>query len=138
MTDIGNTVAEFAGWAAALEIFGVPRWVSVPIGAFVVWWLVVKGNYKTVEKIFLIACTVYLTYIVSAFVRQARLGGRHPADDRAPDRVERRLDPDDHRHRRDDDRPLDAVLPAVVDRREADRRRRSTGSPAGTSSSAAS
>ncbi len=67
VTDIGNTVAEFAGWAAALEIFGIPRWISVPIGAFAVWWLVVKGNYKTVEKIFLIACTVYLTYIVSAF-----------------------------------------------------------------------
>jgi Mn2+/Fe2+ NRAMP family transporter len=59
-------VAEFAGWAAALEIFGIPRWVSVPIGAFVVWWLVVKGNYKTVEKVFLIACTVYLTYVASA------------------------------------------------------------------------
>ncbi|MEO6323271.1 MAG: Nramp family divalent metal transporter [Thermoanaerobaculia bacterium] len=66
VTDIGNTVAEFAGWAAALEIFGIPRWISVPIGAFVVWWIVVKGNYKTVEKIFLFACTIYLTYIVSA------------------------------------------------------------------------
>jgi NRAMP (natural resistance-associated macrophage protein)-like metal ion transporter len=66
VTDIGNTVAEFAGWAAALEIFGIPRWVSVPIGAFVVWWIVVKGNYKTVEKVFLIACSVYLTYVVSA------------------------------------------------------------------------
>ncbi|MFI5180348.1 MAG: Nramp family divalent metal transporter [Thermoanaerobaculia bacterium] len=67
VTDIGNTVAEFAGWAAALEVFGVPRFVSVPIGAVAVWWLVVKGNYKTVEKVFLISCTVYLTYIVSAF-----------------------------------------------------------------------
>ena len=66
VTDIGNTVAEFAGWAASMEIFGVPRWVSVPIGAFFVWWLVVKGNYKTVEKVFLIACTVYLTYVASA------------------------------------------------------------------------
>lgn len=66
VTDIGNTVAEFAGWAAALEIFGIPRWISVPIGAFIVWWIVVKGNYKTVEKIFLFACTIYLTYIVSA------------------------------------------------------------------------
>ena len=66
VTDIGNTVAEFAGWAAALEIFGIPRWVSVPIGAIVVWWIVVRGNYKTVEKVFLIACSVYLTYIVSA------------------------------------------------------------------------
>lgn len=68
VTDIGNTVAEFAGWAAALEIFGVPRWVSVPIGAFVVWWMVVKGTYRTVEKIFLIACTIYVTYIISALV----------------------------------------------------------------------
>jgi NRAMP (natural resistance-associated macrophage protein)-like metal ion transporter len=66
VTDIGNTVAEFAGWAAAMELFGIPRWVSVPIGAFVVWWIVVKGNYKSVEKVFLIACTIYLTYILSA------------------------------------------------------------------------
>ncbi len=68
VTDIGNTVAEFAGWAAALEIFGIPRWISVPIGAFVVWWMVVKGTYRTVEKIFLIACTIYVTYIISALV----------------------------------------------------------------------
>ncbi|MFN7985828.1 MAG: Nramp family divalent metal transporter [Thermoanaerobaculia bacterium] len=68
VTDIGNTVAEFAGWAAAMEIFGVPRVVSVPIGAFVVWWMVVKGTYRTVEKIFLVACTVYFTYVVSALM----------------------------------------------------------------------
>jgi Mn2+/Fe2+ NRAMP family transporter len=67
VTDIGNTIAEFAGWAAALEVFGVPRWISVPVGAVSVWWLVVRGNYKTVEKIFLVACTVYLTYVLSAF-----------------------------------------------------------------------
>lgn len=66
VTNFGNTVAEFAGLAAAMEIFGVPRWISVPIGGVVVWWIVVKGNYKTVEKVFLFACTVYLTYIVSA------------------------------------------------------------------------
>ena len=68
LTDIGNTIAEFAGWAAAMELFGVPRVVSVPIGAFVVWWMVVKGTYRTVEKIFLVACTVYFTYVVSALV----------------------------------------------------------------------
>jgi Mn2+/Fe2+ NRAMP family transporter len=66
VTDVGNTVAEFAGWAAAMEIFHVPRIVSVPIAAVVVWWLVVKGTYKTVEKIFLFACTIYFTYVVSA------------------------------------------------------------------------
>ncbi len=65
--DLGNTVAEFAGWASALEIFGVSKYLSVPIGAAAVWLLVVKGTYRVVEKIFLIACTIYLTYVVSAF-----------------------------------------------------------------------
>jgi Mn2+/Fe2+ NRAMP family transporter len=66
LTDLGNTVAEFAGWASAMEVFGVSKYISVPIGAFLVWWLVVKGSYKMVEKIFLFACTIYLTYIISA------------------------------------------------------------------------
>jgi NRAMP (natural resistance-associated macrophage protein)-like metal ion transporter len=65
--DMGNTVAEFAGWASAMEIFGVNKYVSVPIGAFAVWLLVVKGTYRFVERIFLIACTVFLTYVVSAY-----------------------------------------------------------------------
>ena len=68
LTDLGNTVAEFAGWASAMEVFGVSKYISVPIGAFLVWWLVVKGSYKMVEKIFLFACTIYLTYIISAFL----------------------------------------------------------------------
>jgi Mn2+/Fe2+ NRAMP family transporter len=66
VTNIGNTIAEFAGIAASFELFGVPRWISVPAGAVLVWWIVVKGSYKTVEKVFLFACTIYLTYIVSA------------------------------------------------------------------------
>ena len=68
LADMGNTVAEFAGWAAAMEIFGVSKYVSVPIGAFAVWLLVVKGTYRIVERIFLIACTVYFTYAVSAYL----------------------------------------------------------------------
>jgi Mn2+/Fe2+ NRAMP family transporter len=68
VADMGNTVAEFAGWASAMEIFGVNKYVSVPIGALAVWLLVVKGTYRFVEKIFLIACTVFLTYVVSAFM----------------------------------------------------------------------
>jgi NRAMP (natural resistance-associated macrophage protein)-like metal ion transporter len=68
LADLGNTVAEFAGWASAMEIFGVSKYISVPIGAFLVWWLIVKGSYKVVEKVFLFACTIYLTYIVSAFL----------------------------------------------------------------------
>jgi NRAMP (natural resistance-associated macrophage protein)-like metal ion transporter len=66
--DLGNTVAEFAGWAASMEIFGVSKYISVPIGAFMVWWLIVKGTYRQVEKIFLFACTIYFTYAISAFL----------------------------------------------------------------------
>jgi len=68
VANLGNTVAEFAGWAAALEIFGISKYVSVPIGAIAVWFLVVKGTYRIVEKIFLIAATIYFTYAVSAWM----------------------------------------------------------------------
>jgi len=68
MANLGNTVCEFAGIAASMEIFGVSRYISVPAGAFFVWWLVVKGNYKSVEKAFLVACVFYLSYIVSGFM----------------------------------------------------------------------
>jgi NRAMP (natural resistance-associated macrophage protein)-like metal ion transporter len=68
LADMGNTVAEFAGWASSMEIFGVSKYVSVPIGALAVWLLVVKGTYRFVERIFLIACTVFLTYVVSAYL----------------------------------------------------------------------
>ncbi|HXY62101.1 MAG TPA: divalent metal cation transporter, partial [Nitrospirota bacterium] len=44
ITDLGNTAAEFAGWAASNEIFGLSKYVSVPIGAVIVWLLVVKGT----------------------------------------------------------------------------------------------
>lgn len=67
LADLGNTVSEFAGWASSLEIFGVSKYISVPIGAFLVWWLVLKGTYRFVEKIFLFSCTIFLTYIISAF-----------------------------------------------------------------------
>jgi NRAMP (natural resistance-associated macrophage protein)-like metal ion transporter len=68
VVNFANTLAEFAGWAEALGIFGVSKYVSVPIAAFVVWILVARANYKTVEKIFLIASAVYVTYIVSGFM----------------------------------------------------------------------
>lgn len=68
IADLGNTVAEFAGWAASMELFGVNKYISVPIGAFLVWWLVVKGTYRFVEKIFLFSCTIFVTYIISAFM----------------------------------------------------------------------
>ncbi len=64
----GVTVSEFVGIAAATEIFGVPRYVSVPLAALAVWWLVVKGSYRRVERIFLVMSLVFLGYIVSAFL----------------------------------------------------------------------
>jgi NRAMP (natural resistance-associated macrophage protein)-like metal ion transporter len=68
ITDLGNTAAEFAGWAASNELFGLNKYVSVPIAAIVVWLLVVKGTYRVVEKIFLIICAVYFVYIPAAIL----------------------------------------------------------------------
>jgi NRAMP (natural resistance-associated macrophage protein)-like metal ion transporter len=64
----GVTVSEFVGIAAATELFGVPRYLSVPLAAASVWWLVVKGSYKRVERVFLMMSLVFLGYIVSAFL----------------------------------------------------------------------
>ncbi len=61
-------MAEFAGLAAASEIFGLSRFLAVPLGALFVWWLVVRGNYQRVEKVFLVACLFYGAYIVSGFL----------------------------------------------------------------------
>src|SRR5580700_3065700 len=66
--DLGNTVAEFAGVAAAMEIFGISKYISVPLAGIAVWILVVRGSARQVEKIFLVACGFYLSYVVSAFL----------------------------------------------------------------------
>src|SRR5271169_4870204 len=66
LVDLGNTVAEFAGVAASMQIFGISKYVAVPIAALIVWFLVVRGSYSSVEKIFLIACVFYLSYVLSA------------------------------------------------------------------------
>src|SRR5208283_4790543 len=68
ITNVTNIIAEFYGIAISLELFGVSRYVSVPICAVAVWWLVVKGNYRSVEKVFLLACTLYVTYIISGIL----------------------------------------------------------------------
>jgi NRAMP (natural resistance-associated macrophage protein)-like metal ion transporter len=64
-TNFGNVLAEFSGVAAAGELFGVPRWVSVPIAGALVWALVIAGTYATIEKIFLVATLFYAAYIIS-------------------------------------------------------------------------
>ena len=68
LVDLANVVAEFAGVAAAAEIFGVSKYIAVPIAAVLVWLLVLKGNYRQVEVVFLIACVFYLTYLFSALL----------------------------------------------------------------------
>lgn len=67
-TNLGNSISNFAGVAASMEIFGISKYLSVPLSAFFVWWLVVKGNYKSVEKAFLVACLFYVSYIISGFM----------------------------------------------------------------------
>jgi Mn2+/Fe2+ NRAMP family transporter len=64
--DLANVVAEFAGVAAAMQIFHVSKYISVPIAAVLVWVLVLRGTYRQVEIIFLVACVLYLSYVVSA------------------------------------------------------------------------
>ncbi|VAX36718.1 Manganese transport protein MntH [hydrothermal vent metagenome] len=66
--NITNVMAEFAGVAVSLEIFGISRFFSVPLSAFGVWFLVVKGSYKSVEKVFLFACFFYVAYIISGVI----------------------------------------------------------------------
>ncbi len=65
VADLGNTVAEFSGIAASMEIFGVSKYLSVPLGGLFVWFIVVKGSYAKVEKYFLMACFFYITYVIS-------------------------------------------------------------------------
>ena len=66
--NVATTFSEFAGIAGGMELFGIPRFVSVPISAGIVWLLVVKGSYKSIEKIFLAISLVFLTYVVAAFL----------------------------------------------------------------------
>jgi NRAMP (natural resistance-associated macrophage protein)-like metal ion transporter len=68
LTNFGNVIAEFAGIASSLGIFHISKYISVPISALAVWLLVVKGTYRSVEKIFLYACLFYVTYIVSGLL----------------------------------------------------------------------
>ena len=63
--NFGNILGEFAGIAGSLELFGVSRYYSVPVCALIVWLIVVKGQYKGIEKVFLVASFIYVTYIAA-------------------------------------------------------------------------
>jgi len=65
ITNFGNVVTEFAGIASSLELFHISRFISVPVSAVVVWLLVVKGTYRSVEKVFLAASFFYFSYIIA-------------------------------------------------------------------------
>ncbi len=68
LVNFANLMADFAGVATSLELFGISRHISVPFGAAAVWLLVVKGSYRSVEKVFLIACGFYSSYVVSGIL----------------------------------------------------------------------
>jgi NRAMP (natural resistance-associated macrophage protein)-like metal ion transporter len=74
IANYGNTVADFAGWAASMEIFGISKYVSVPIGAFAIWLLVVKGSYRFVETVLLFACLIFVGYIISGIMAKPDWG----------------------------------------------------------------
>src|SRR5437763_11528524 len=74
IANLGNTMAEFAGVAEALEIFGVSRYLSVPLVAFTVWLLVLTGSARVVDRIFLAACIFYVAYVIAGFLARPDWG----------------------------------------------------------------
>lgn len=83
VVNLTNVMSEFAGIASSLELFHISRYITVPLSAIAVWLLVVKGNYASVEKIFLFACVFYVTYIISGFLvkpdwKEAAIDSVHP------------------------------------------------------------
>jgi len=72
IADLGNTISEFAGLASGMSVLGVTRFIAVPLGAITVWVLVVKGTYRLVEKVFLVACLFYVAYPLSCFLAHPR------------------------------------------------------------------
>ncbi len=74
IANFGTTVAEFAGWAASMEIFNLSKYVMVPLGAFFIWVLVTKGTYRIVETILLAACLLYFGYVFSGFLARPEWG----------------------------------------------------------------
>ena len=74
IADVGNTVSEFAGVASSMEVFGISKYITVPLGALLVWLLVVKGTYRRVERVFLIASAIFITYIFAGFLAHPNWG----------------------------------------------------------------
>ncbi len=73
-TNFANTAAQFAGLAEAARLFGISPYLLVPVGAAAIWLLVTRGTYRIVERIFLVACLVYLAYPISGFLARPDWG----------------------------------------------------------------
>ena len=118
LTNFTNVIAEFAGIASSLELFHISRYISVPICAVAVWLLVVRGNYRSVEKIFLFACCLVCDVHHLRISAEAGLEGSGHLQRQADSDVRYRL----HHHADRDGghvhRALDAVLSAVGHRGE--------------------
>lgn len=74
IADVGNTTTEFAGVAGSMEVFGVSKYISVPIIGILIWFLVVKGTYQIAERIFLLFSVSLLMYVVSALMGKPHWG----------------------------------------------------------------
>jgi len=74
LANLANTAGEFAGIAAGFEIFGLSRYIAVPLCALGVWWLVVRGSYKVVEKFYLFFCVLFATYVLSGILARPDWG----------------------------------------------------------------
>jgi len=86
ITNFGNVVGEFVGIAGSMELFGVSRYISVPICAVIVWLIAVKGQYKSVEKVFLLASFFYVTYIFAGVLAKPAWTEALKATIKPPDR----------------------------------------------------
>ena len=120
LTNMGNVLSEFAGVAAGMEVFGVNKFISVPVSAFLVWWMVVKGTYKSVEKAFLVACVFYISYIITGIIVKPDWGHvfeqfLHPQLSLQPSEMTMLIGCGGN-----DDCTLDAILPPGLDRGERD------------------
>lgn len=74
VANLGTITAEFAGIASSFEIFGISKFISVPLGALIVWLVLYKGSFKTAQKIFLLFSTFYIVYIINGFVVKPDFG----------------------------------------------------------------
>jgi len=74
IANMGTTVANFAGWAASMEILGLSKYIMLPIGAISIWLLVTRGSYRAVEKVLLITCLLYFGYVISGFLAKPDWG----------------------------------------------------------------